>query len=86
MGSFGLAHILYILAFGFKPLKLKLAFLSYSISSITIYIYFNAINDPILKYGVLIYTILIFTMIWRSLAGFEMNSLKNYYSVAGIYL
>ena len=84
MAFFGLAHILYILAFGFKPLNLKLAFFCYSLASISISIYFNAIDDFTLKYGVSIYTVLIFTMIWRSLARFDIKNINEYFSVTGI--
>ena len=83
MASFGLAHILYITAFGLKPLKIKLGCIIYSIAALMIYFYFNMIKDPVLKYGVSIYTILIFTMIWRSLARFGGKGNNQYYCALG---
>ena len=73
MASFGIAHILYISAFGLKPLKLKLGLFLFSLAALSIYIYSNLISDAILKYGVSIYSILIFTMGWRSVAAYTRN-------------
>ena len=66
--AFGIAHIMYILAFGFKPLRLPILL---GLLPITVYIY-NLIYDGLdtisLKLGVFVYTLLITIMIWRALS------------------
>lgn len=68
MASFALAHILYFTAFGLKPFKFHLAILLFILTLPVNLIYFNTINDNILKVLVPIYIILISSMLWRALS------------------
>lgn len=68
MASFALAHILYFTAFGLKPFKFHIGILLFILTFPINLIYFNAINDTILKVLVPIYIILISSMLWRALS------------------
>ncbi|XP_012523541.1 lysoplasmalogenase-like protein TMEM86A [Monomorium pharaonis] len=67
MCMFAVAQIMYILAFGFKPLNLTLGALLYMSCAIVIYILMAGL-DGVLVIGVPIYTILVTTMAWRAIA------------------
>ncbi|XP_016952225.1 lysoplasmalogenase-like protein TMEM86A [Drosophila biarmipes] len=67
MISFGVAHVFYISAFGWKPVKWFIGSVLYV--AVTLFVYFVHKNlDEILIVGVPIYCYLITTMLWRSLA------------------
>ncbi|XP_017041738.1 lysoplasmalogenase-like protein TMEM86A [Drosophila ficusphila] len=67
MISFGVAHVFYISAFGWKPVKWFIGIILYI--AVTLFVYFVHHNlDEILIIGVPIYCYLITTMLWRSLA------------------
>ncbi|KAH8359596.1 hypothetical protein KR093_007790, partial [Drosophila rubida] len=77
MVSFGVAHLFYIGAFGWQPLKWILGLCIYVPVVICKYIYFSYLKivvfvakylDEILIIGVPIYCVLISTMLWRALA------------------
>jgi uncharacterized membrane protein YhhN len=83
MLAFAIAHLLYVSAFGFKPLRPILGALLFTSSAPMIYFYFNIIEDVILKYGVSVYTILLFTMGWRALSRVK-NSQSELFALLGI--
>ncbi|XP_013097452.1 lysoplasmalogenase-like protein TMEM86A isoform X1 [Stomoxys calcitrans] len=67
MGSFGVAQIFYISAFGFKPLKWKLGLPFYVLGAIAVGLVFNRLEGVLIA-GLPIYGCLLLTMCWRSLA------------------
>ncbi|KAI8123232.1 hypothetical protein FF38_11679 [Lucilia cuprina] len=67
MGSFALAQICYIFAFGFKPLKWLIAVPLYLAGAALVAIVFKDL-DEILVIGLPVYVFLLLTMCWRSLA------------------
>nr|CAB3267117.1 lysoplasmalogenase-like protein TMEM86A [Phallusia mammillata] len=68
VAAFGLAHIMYIFAFGFYPLRASL-YLKLSPISFLIYWYiYNGLSGIALKVAVLMYILLILFMNWRALA------------------
>lgn len=73
MSAFSLAHIFYISAFGWKPLKLHFGIIFLLIGLPINYFYYKNINDPVIKYAVPFYSILLFTMVWRS-----FSRIKNF--------
>ncbi|KAM7360553.1 lysoplasmalogenase TMEM86A [Cochliomyia hominivorax] len=67
MGSFALAQICYMFAFGFKPLKCLIAVPLYLAGAVLVAIVFKDL-DEILVVGLPVYVTLLLTMCWRSLA------------------
>ncbi|KAH8384141.1 hypothetical protein KR009_012243, partial [Drosophila setifemur] len=67
MISFGVAHVFYISAFGWKPLKGVIGVGLYVAVSLFVYFVHKKL-DEILIIGVPIYCYIITTMLWRSLA------------------
>lgn len=67
MCAFAVAQIFYIMAFGFKPLKLWIGFLLYLAATATVSMLWKHL-DPVILIGLPIYTLLLVTMCWRSLA------------------
>ncbi|XP_033245313.1 lysoplasmalogenase-like protein TMEM86A [Drosophila miranda] len=67
MVSFGVAHVFYICAFGWKPLKWPIGLALYVAVSLFVYFVHQKL-DEILIIGVPIYCYLIITMLWRALA------------------
>lgn len=68
MAAFGLAHISYICAFGFKPLRPAI-YLKLLPPTLLLYFYLSSkITNLVLKVAVLIYSFLIMVMNWRALA------------------
>ncbi|XP_067616624.1 lysoplasmalogenase TMEM86A [Eurosta solidaginis] len=67
MGAFAIAHIWYISAFGWKPLKLELGVIFYIAGVVSVSIVFNRL-DVILAIGLPTYTALLLTTCWRALA------------------
>ncbi|KAH8313423.1 hypothetical protein KR067_005706, partial [Drosophila pandora] len=67
MVSFGVAHVFYISAFGWKPLKWLIGLVLYVAVSLFVYFVHKKL-DEILIIGVPIYCFIITTMLWRSLA------------------
>ncbi|XP_043915150.1 lysoplasmalogenase [Protopterus annectens] len=73
MVMFGIAHLLYITAFGMRPLKLKI-FLVFALLGGTLYFIMHPyLQEPFL-YTVGIYTALICIMGWRALARVKLSS------------
>ncbi|XP_020811325.1 lysoplasmalogenase-like protein TMEM86A isoform X1 [Drosophila serrata] len=67
MISFGVAHVFYVSAFGWKPVKWLIGCGLYVVVSLFVYFVHQKL-DEILIVGVPIYCFLITTMLWRSLA------------------
>ncbi|XP_016989078.1 lysoplasmalogenase-like protein TMEM86A [Drosophila rhopaloa] len=67
MISFGVAHVFYISAFGWKPVKWLIGLVLYVAVSLFVYFVHKKL-DEVLIIGVPIYCYLITTMLWRSLA------------------
>lgn len=67
MGAFAMAQIFYIMAFGFKPLKLWIGILLYLTAAATVSVLWKHL-DAVILIGLPIYTMLLVTMCWRSLA------------------
>lgn len=68
VSSFAVAHVMYILAFGFKPLR-PLIYAGFSLIGVIIYsLLYAGLTDTVLKIGVLCYIVLIVGMNWRALA------------------
>ena len=71
MIAFGIAHINYVFAFGFKPLRPKILLLLSPLGVIVYSQLYPNINDDVLKYGVLVYVVLITLMSWRAMASYK---------------
>ncbi|XP_055323670.1 lysoplasmalogenase-like protein TMEM86A [Sitodiplosis mosellana] len=67
MCAFAVAQLFYIMAFGFQPLKLWIGCVLYSAGVATIFVLWRYL-DPIILIGLPLYTILLVTMCWRSIA------------------
>lgn len=67
MVSFGVAHIFYMSAFGWHPLKWVIGVCLY-VPVVVFIVLVHKYLDDILVIGVPIYCVLIITMLWRSLA------------------
>ncbi|XP_032672286.1 lysoplasmalogenase-like protein TMEM86A [Odontomachus brunneus] len=67
MCMFAIAQIMYIIAFEFKPLNLKLGAVLYMLSSVVTYTLLPGLSG-VLAIGVPIYTVLITTMAWRAIS------------------
>ncbi|KAI4495570.1 hypothetical protein M0802_008582 [Mischocyttarus mexicanus] len=67
MCMFAIAQIMYIYAFGFKPINLLLGAIMYSFCSLVICLLMPGLSG-ILVIGVPIYTLLLTTMAWRAIA------------------
>lgn len=68
MVSFAIAHISYLTAFGMRPLDPKLAVAPITFSLLMSILLVPVLDDIALKVGVPIYSILLLSMLWRSLA------------------
>lgn len=65
---FAVAHVMYIFAFGFRPLRLQI-YVALSVFGIIVYWYIYAgLTDTVLKFAVLVYILVIVGMNWRALA------------------
>lgn len=67
MIMFAIAQIMYIYAFGFKPINLQLGAIMYSLCSLVIILLMPGLSG-ILVIGVPIYTVLLTTMAWRAIS------------------
>jgi len=68
MAAFGFAHVSYIFAFGFKPLRWNIYFKLLP-AALLLYFYLSSkITDLVLNIAVLVYTLLILFMNWRAIA------------------
>lgn len=68
MAAFGFAHISYICAFGFKPLR-PAVYMCLFPPTLLLYSYISSqITESVLNIAVLIYTMLILFMNWRAIA------------------
>lgn len=74
MIAFAVGHVNYIIAFGFKPLNLKVGAVVLIIDIAGIIYLSPGIKGIILSVGVPIYVILLGVMLWRSLA--QLRSFK----------
>jgi len=73
MIAFGIAHINYVFAFGFRPLRPKILLSLLPLGAVVYsYLYPNIKND-VLKYGVLVYIALITLMAWRAMASYNAS-------------
>ncbi|XP_030051271.1 lysoplasmalogenase TMEM86B [Microcaecilia unicolor] len=68
MVLFGLAHLLYILAFGLRPFQIRL-FLLLAVLGGSAYVFLLPYLQGILVYAAGAYTVLIAAMVWRALTG-----------------
>lgn len=86
MIAFALAHIFYMNAFGFKPLRLKLGIFIYVLSIPALILFMLNVNDPLIKVALPIYIFLIHSMFWRSASNIKLlssESLIHYSSTFG---
>ncbi|XP_043681592.1 lysoplasmalogenase-like protein TMEM86A [Vespula pensylvanica] len=67
MCMFAIAQIMYIYAFGFKPINLLLGAIMYTLCSLVICLLMPGLSG-ILVIGVPIYTVLLTTMAWRAIS------------------
>uniref|UniRef100_A0A1A9WB56 lysoplasmalogenase n=1 Tax=Glossina brevipalpis TaxID=37001 RepID=A0A1A9WB56_9MUSC len=67
MALFGVAQIFYIRSFGWTPLKMWIGAIGYLAGAAIISIIYDKL-DKVLKIGIPIYSLLLETMCWRSLA------------------
>lgn len=77
MGAFGIAQIFYVLAFGFRPLKLWIGIILYAGGVAAISVLHKNL-DSIILIGLPIYTVLLITMCWRSIARAIGAQQRNY--------
>lgn len=68
---FAIAHLSYISAFGFQPLKPVLGALCLGLSSFFYYMFCSALNG-VLPYATFIYMLILTTTVWRSIARLEL--------------
>ncbi|RNA19917.1 lysoplasmalogenase TMEM86A [Brachionus plicatilis] len=79
---FGIAHLIYISSFGFKPLRLKIAFILGFIEFCLSYYLLPFVEDYTLKIILIGYVTILFSMIWRSIS--QVN-LQSYHSLPSIF-
>ncbi|KAJ3659139.1 hypothetical protein Zmor_010844 [Zophobas morio] len=72
MLAFAIGHINYILAFGFKPLNLTLGVGLYALTVMNL-VYLMPGLHGILVPGVIIYTLILTTMMWRAIARAQVS-------------
>ena len=71
---FAIAHVCYVLANGFKPFGSGATAVSCALIGCFTYAYlYPAISDPVMKYMVLLYSVLIFAMGWRTAARAQLH-------------
>ncbi|XP_064535672.1 lysoplasmalogenase TMEM86A isoform X1 [Drosophila montana] len=86
MVSFGVAHIFYISAFGWHPLKWVIGVCLYIPVTVFVILVHKHL-DEVLIIGVPIYCVLITTMLWRSLArAVEIKSFLTIFCAVGAVL
>jgi len=68
VAAFALAHVMYILAFGFNPLRPVLYLKLLPVSALVYWYIYTGLNGVALKLSVLIYCLIILFMNWRALA------------------
>ncbi|KAL1130236.1 hypothetical protein AAG570_013174 [Ranatra chinensis] len=73
MVAFGIGHMLYISALGFRPLKLIPGVILYLMSTVMVYILMPGLNEVSLKIGVPLYSYILATMAWRAVARISRN-------------
>ncbi|XP_026278596.1 lysoplasmalogenase-like protein TMEM86A isoform X1 [Frankliniella occidentalis] len=67
MAVFGVAHLLYIAAFGFRPLRPVLGLALYALSAWAVSFLVPSLTGP-LALGVPLYALVLATMLWRAVA------------------
>ncbi|XP_063705251.1 lysoplasmalogenase TMEM86A [Culicoides brevitarsis] len=83
MGAFAVAQAFYITSFGFKPLKMPIGLVLYTVGVLAVSLFY--MNLPtILQMGLPIYGVLLLTMCWRALARATDNpcDMKNFPKLA----
>ncbi|XP_069181078.1 lysoplasmalogenase TMEM86A [Procambarus clarkii] len=71
LGSFLIAQILYISAFGFRPFNIYVATVVYSLTALGIYLLLPG-TSGLVSIGMPIYTFLLMTMVWRAVARVQL--------------
>nr|CAD7424651.1 unnamed protein product [Timema monikensis] len=71
MAAFGGAHLMYIAAFGFKPLNIALGVLLFNSCAVAVYALMRGLSGVLLV-GVPVYSILLITMTWRAIARVQL--------------
>ena len=66
--SFAVAHVMYICAFGLKPLRPSLYVKMLPLMAVVYWYIYNGLTDTGLKVAVLCYIMIILFMNWRALA------------------
>ena len=84
VGLFALVHILYTTTFGFRPLKMKLGFVYFSLMAVISYFIIPLIQDAELKIILPLYSVLLLTMAWRAMAKVNLNSIRLPQLLAGL--
>ena len=74
---FGIAHLMYISSFGFRPLKLKIALILGFIEFCLSYYLLPFVKDYTLKVILMCYVTILFSMIWRSISQVKVASFKS---------
>ncbi|XP_078486360.1 lysoplasmalogenase TMEM86A [Ciona intestinalis] len=67
-GAFAVAHVMYICAFGLKPLRPSLYLKLMPLTALVYWYIYNGLTDTVLKFAVLVYIMIILLMNWRALA------------------
>ncbi|XP_024085283.1 lysoplasmalogenase-like protein TMEM86A isoform X2 [Cimex lectularius] len=84
MIAFAVAHIYYIAAFGFTSLKIEYGFVLYTLCIIILYMLIHGL-EGVLQYAVPVYSFILVTMVWRSLA-FTHNLKEKFCILEGFYV
>nr|CAD7439305.1 unnamed protein product [Timema bartmani] len=71
MAAFGGAHIMYIAAFGFKPLNIALGVLLFNFCGVAVSALMRRLSGVLLV-GIPVYSILLITMTWRAIARVQL--------------
>ncbi|XP_019869562.1 lysoplasmalogenase-like protein TMEM86A [Aethina tumida] len=81
MLSFAVGHVYYVLAFGFRPLNMKIGAFLCVLAAISLALLIPGL-EGVLKVGVPIYTMIITVMVWRGIA--RAQFLENEWTFSSI--
>lgn len=74
IASFGIAHLIYLSAFGIKPFNLRLAWALTGCAIMASALYVPHIKSYVLKVAVPIYMLLLLSMLWRAISRLDLFS------------
>lgn len=75
--SFGIAHLIYLSAFGIKPFNLRLASALTGCAIMASAFYIPHLKSYVLKVAVPIYMLLLLSMLWRAVARLDLFSMST---------